>query len=117
MSRGRTPFGHRLVPRVGVAGDDRQQAAVTEHDVRLDPAARARQRLDDDYTGMNRLHSLAEWLENERPVGTVMILDCDFAFRAAVVKRAAPGRPIGQIWYDFSWSSNCSICYATRSTF
>ena len=63
-------------------------------------------RLDHDYTGMNRLHSLAEWLENERPVGTVMILDCDFVFRSALVKRATPGRPIGQEWWDFTWSGH-----------
>jgi hypothetical protein len=61
-------------------------------------------RLDQDYTGMNRLHSLAEWLENERPVGTVLILDCDFAFRAPLFTRAKPGQPIGQDWHDFEWS-------------
>ena len=58
-------------------------------------------RLDGDYTGMNRLHSLAEWLDRERPVGTVLILDCDFVFRAPLVRHAEPGRPIGQLWWDF----------------
>jgi hypothetical protein len=63
-------------------------------------------RLDGDYTGMNRLHSLAEWLERERPVGTVLILDCDFVFRAPLVRHAEPGRPIGQLWWDFQMGGN-----------
>jgi hypothetical protein len=67
-------------------------------------ATNTHERLDHDYTGMNRLHSLAEWLEKERPVGTVLILDCDFAFRAPLSKRAKPGQPIGQDWHDFEWS-------------
>ena len=64
-------------------------------------ATNSHPRLDSDYTGMNRLHSLEEWLERERPVGTVMILDCDFAFRSPIDRRADPGRPVGQWWYDF----------------
>lgn len=58
--------------------------------------------LDEPYTGMNRLHSLNEWLERERPVGTALILDCDFVFRAPLARRAEPGRPIGQLWHDFA---------------
>jgi len=64
-------------------------------------ASNSHPRLDSDYTGMNRLHSLNEWLETERPVGTALILDCDFAFRAPLDRRASPGQPIGQLWYDF----------------
>ncbi len=66
-------------------------------------ATNSHPRLDDDYAGLNRLHSLSEWLERERPVGTVLILDCDFAFRAPLVLHAEPGRPIGQDWWDHSW--------------
>lgn len=65
-------------------------------------ATNSHPRLDAEYTGMNRLHSLAEWLESERPVGTVLILDCDFVFRAPLVHHAPPGRPLGQLWWDFS---------------
>ena len=88
-----TPKGERL-PRHHTARVVRT-AATNTHEL-----------LDHDYTGMNRLHSLAEWLENERPVGTVLILDCDFAFRAPLAKRALPGRPIGQLWYDFTWAGH-----------
>ena len=88
-----TPKGERL-PRHHTARVVRT-AATNTHEL-----------LDHDYTGMNRLHSLAEWLERERPVGTVLILDCDFAFRAPLAKRATPGRPIGQLWYDFTWAGH-----------
>ena len=64
-------------------------------------ATNSHPRLDGDYTGMNRLHSLDEWLERERPVGTVLILDCDFVFRAPLARHAEPGRPVGQLWWDF----------------
>lgn len=63
-------------------------------------------RLDHDYTGMNRLHSLSEWLENERPVGTVLILDCDFVFRAPLDRTALPGAPVGQLWWDMQWQGS-----------
>ncbi|MFK7918853.1 MAG: hypothetical protein AB8G14_12290 [Ilumatobacter sp.] len=69
-------------------------------------ATNSHPRLNAEYTGMNRLHSLAYWLEHERPVGTVLILDCDFAFRAPLVTRSEPGSPIGQTWYDFTWSGH-----------
>lgn len=63
-------------------------------------------RLESDYTGMNRLYSLAEWLEVERPVGTVLILDCDFVFRAPLDRKAMPGAPIGQLWWDQRWEGD-----------
>ena len=65
-------------------------------------ASNRRPRLDHEYLGMNRLHSLNQWIESERPVGTVLILDCDFVFRAPLVRRAEPGHPIGQLWHDFA---------------
>lgn len=61
-------------------------------------------RMPTPYAGMNRLLSLQEWLERERPVGTVLILDCDFVFRASVDIRAKPGVPIGQEWFRFGTS-------------
>ncbi len=57
--------------------------------------------MDGDYPGMNRLLSLREWLDDERPVGTVLILDCDFVFRAPLHGRAKPGSPIAQEWHAF----------------
>ncbi len=69
-------------------------------------ATNSHPRLDGGYRGMNRLHSLSEWLERERPVGTVLILDCDFVFRAPLDRRAEPGRPIGQDWWDHSWQGD-----------
>ncbi len=53
------------------------------------------------YAGFNRLHSLKEWLDTERPVGSVLILDSDFAFRAPIHDRAEPGEIVGQHWLDF----------------
>lgn len=53
------------------------------------------------YAGMNRLLSLHEWLDGERPVGTVLILDCDFVFREPIDRRAEPGAPIAQEWFAF----------------
>ncbi|MCP4966810.1 MAG: hypothetical protein GY926_16475, partial [bacterium] len=50
---------------------------------------------------MNRLLSLQAWLEDERPVGTVLLLDCDMVFRAPVHQRSSPGAPLFQWWYDF----------------
>lgn len=67
-------------------------------------ASNTHPRLTSDYTGINRLHSLSEWLGHERPVGTVLILDCDFAFRAPLDRHADPERPIGQLWWDLQWN-------------
>jgi hypothetical protein len=58
--------------------------------------------MDIPYAGMNRLLSLREWLDSERPVGTVLILDCDFVFRASFDLRARPGVPIAQEWFAFA---------------
>jgi hypothetical protein len=92
-----------LLRLVGTPNGERLPRHRTARVVRT-AATNTHARLDHDYTGMNRLHSLAEWLEKERPVGTVLILDCDFAFRAPLFKRAKPGQPIGQDWHDFEWS-------------
>ena len=91
-----------------LVGTQRGERLPRHHTARVvrTAATNTHELLDHDYTGMNRLHSLAEWLENERPVGTVLILDCDFAFRAPLTKRAKPGRPIGQLWYDFTWTGH-----------
>lgn len=89
-----------LVRLVGTPNGEDLPRHTTARVVRT-AAANTHPRLEHDYTGMNRLHSLAEWLEVERPVGTVLILDCDFVFRAPLARRADPGKPIGQLWWDF----------------
>lgn len=88
-----------------LVGTPSNEPLPTHHTARVlrTSASNSHPRLDEDYTGMNRLHSLAEWLDSERPVGTVLILDCDFAFRAPLARRADPGRPIGQLWHDVNW--------------
>ncbi len=93
---------------IRLVGAPNGEELPTHHTARVvrTSATNTHPRLDHDYTGMNRLHSLAEWLDTERPVGTVLILDCDFAFRASLVRRAGPGRPIGQDWHDFTWSGS-----------
>jgi hypothetical protein len=55
----------------------------------------------DRYPPYNRLFSLLEWLEQERPVGTVLILDPDMVFRAQVPGRAIEGTATVQHWLDF----------------
>lgn len=98
----RTSMPGQLLRLVGTPHGEALPAHRTARVVRT-AATNTHPRLDHDYTGLNRLHSLSEWLERERPVGTVLILDCDFAFRAPLDRRADPGRPIGQLWWDFSW--------------
>lgn len=56
---------------------------------------------DGGYLALNRLLSLRVWLETERPEGTVLILDPDCVFRAAVAIEAAPGAPVAQHWVDY----------------
>lgn len=58
-------------------------------------------RLSEPYIPINRLFSLQQWLETERPVGTVLLLDCDMAFRAVPTIQSEPGAPVFQWWYDF----------------
>lgn len=52
------------------------------------------------YLAFQRLFSLRDWLEAEKPVGTVLLLDPDCVFRAAVAAEVAPGAPIAQHWLD-----------------
>ena len=59
----------------------------------------------DRYVPYNRLVSLQEWLREERPVGTVLVLDPDMVFRSAVTTRVAPGTAVVQRWVDFNASS------------
>lgn len=71
--------------------------------------------LKGDYTPINRLLSLSEWLERDRPVGTILIVDCDMVFRAPIDRRAEAGRPIGQTWWDFDWHSGGQWAQAAAS--
>lgn len=57
---------------------------------------------DDHYAGFNRLWSLLEWLHLENPEGTILILDSDFVFRAAVHETVQPGEIVAQEWFAFS---------------
>lgn len=93
-----------LIRLVGAAPDEALPAHPTASVVRTS-ATNHHPGLAGPYTPINRLLSLAEWLERERPVGTVLIVDCDMVFRAPIDRRAFPGRPIGQTWWDFSWNA------------
>lgn len=57
---------------------------------------------DDEYMPYNRLFSIAEWLERERPEGTVILLDCDQVFRSPISTPAPPRRPAAQEWHGFN---------------
>jgi Rps23 Pro-64 3,4-dihydroxylase Tpa1-like proline 4-hydroxylase len=54
------------------------------------------------YVPVNRLFSLRQWLQEESPQGTVLMLDPDCAFRYAIADGVEPGRPVAQHWVDFS---------------
>ena len=55
----------------------------------------------DEYVPYNRLFSLREWLREDSPDGTVLLLDPDCVFRNALPDHVEPGAPIAQYWYDF----------------
>ena len=97
----RAGMSGELIRLVGTPNGEKLPRHPTARVVRT-AATNSHPRLDGDYTGMNRLHSLEEWLERERPVGTVLILDCDFVFRSPIDRRVDPGHPVGQLWWDFS---------------
>ncbi len=59
----------------------------------------------DHYPPYNRLYSLQAWLEREQPRGTVVLLDCDFVFRAPIARPASPNEPAAQEWYAFYLSA------------
>ncbi|NKB40249.1 MAG: hypothetical protein GKR86_04190 [Ilumatobacter sp.] len=98
----RSQMPGELIRLVGTPNGEEPPAHRTAR-VITTAATNTHPRLTSDYTGLNRLHSLSEWLENERPVGTVLILDCDFAFRAPLDRHALPEHPIGQLWWDVRW--------------
>lgn len=52
-----------------------------------------------EYPGFNRLWSLREWLDLERPRGSILILDSDMVFRTPVRYAARPGELVVQEWY------------------
>ena len=54
------------------------------------------------YVPINRLFSLRQWLQEEKPRGTVLMLDPDCVFRQAISDEVDPGRPRAQHWVDFS---------------
>ena len=58
-------------------------------------------RTGDHYVPYNRLFSAREWLETERPVGTVLLLDPDMVFRTPITTVVAPGAPVAQRWVGF----------------
>lgn len=65
------------------------------------PAANTHPRARDAYVPWNRLFSLEGWLREERPDGTVLVLDPDMVFRDRLSLHVVPGRPVGQRWVDF----------------
>jgi hypothetical protein len=105
-----------LLRLVGAPADDPMPVHTSARVVHTS-ATNTHPQMDVPYAGMNRLLSLREWLDNERPVGTVLILDCDFVFRSPIHLRAEPGSPICQDWFRFglgeklirSWDALTSV--------
>lgn len=103
----RSAMPGELIRLVGAAEDEPLPVHPTARVIRTS-ATNRHPDLDGDYTPINRLLSLAEWLDQHRPVGTVLIVDCDMVFRAPIERRALVGHPIGQHWWDFSWANGGS---------
>ena len=53
------------------------------------------------YLAFERLFALRDWLESERPEGSVLIIDPDCVFRRAIIDEVEPGAPRAQHWVDF----------------
>ena len=52
------------------------------------------------YLPFERLFALQDWLESERPEGSVLVIDPDCVFRRAIVDEVGPGAPLAQHWRD-----------------
>ncbi len=57
------------------------------------------------YVAFQRLLAMEHWLQQERPEGTVLIIDPDVVFRRAIPDEAQPGAPRAQHWLDYRPSS------------
>ena len=66
----------------------------------------------DHYPPYNRLVSLREWLDDEQPDASILIVDPDMVFRDVVRTRARPGTGVVQGWYDFHAASDPSRAVA-----
>jgi hypothetical protein len=88
-----------LVRLVAMAESDappaHDEARVVTTRITSDPRA------PDYYPGLERLWSLQEWLADEDPRGSVLILDSDMVFRAPVLTTTEPGTIVAQEWYRF----------------
>jgi hypothetical protein len=57
------------------------------------------------YKAFERLFALEDWLQRERPEGTVLILDPDSVFRCAFTSEVDPGAPRAQHWVDYGYKT------------
>jgi hypothetical protein len=70
----------------------------------------------DHYVPYNRLFSALEWLQDERPAGTVLLLDPDVVFRAPVTTTVVPGAPRAQRWIGFDITGSVAEDVVVRET-
>jgi hypothetical protein len=70
----------------------------------------------DFYPIYNKPASLFEWLNRERPYGTVLLIDPDCAFRAPVNREVEQGNPASQIWVRF-WQGEAATPFELGSRF
>jgi hypothetical protein len=85
-----------------VAARDSEPLPVHRHArVVRTPYANVHPATHDDYPPYNRLFSFDAWLRDEKPEGTVLILDPDCVFRARLAAEVSPGRPRAQRWLGF----------------
>ncbi len=60
----------------------------------------------DEYAPYNKPAALIHWLENERPEGTVLLIDPDCVFRTAICREVTEGHPVSQQWIGLSHETN-----------
>lgn len=57
------------------------------------------------YKAFERLFALKEWIKQQCPFGTILVVDPDIVFLEPIVNEAIVGRPRAQHWLDFIPSS------------
>lgn len=88
-----------------LACPDGERPPATEHARVVTTAARNdHPDAPEDYAGFNRLWSLQEWLQLERPRGTVLVLDADMVFRSPIRTEVARGEIVVQEWHGIDAS-------------
>lgn len=55
----------------------------------------------DHYPVYNKPASLSQWLSQEQPEGTILLIDPDCVFRSPITREVEEGCPVSQAWIDY----------------